>query len=167
MERLRGLRNFGIVALVALAIALAPGGGTGLAVALWILTVAFFVSIALLGYRLFREHRFTIESLSVLERSVAYGSIALFRMEDDKGIDDKVLCVPLQDPTWNILEELDDLSDQLRDEIAHFFSVYKDLEQKKVRVDGWYSREEAVDEIRQARARHSGQDQDPDNTPSG
>src|SRR6267143_548434 len=49
--------------------------------------------------------------------------IALFRMEDDKGIDDKVLCVPLHDPAWNTLEELDDLSGQLRDEIAHFFSV--------------------------------------------
>ena len=35
--------------------------------------------------------------------------IALFRMEDDKGIDDKVLCVPLTDPGWNTLETLDDL----------------------------------------------------------
>jgi inorganic pyrophosphatase len=80
--------------------------------------------------------------------------IALFRMEDDKGIDDKVLCVPLHDPAWNTLEELDDLSDQLRDEIAHFFSVYKDLEQKKVKVDGWYSREDALKEIEAARERH-------------
>ena len=84
---------------------------------------------------------------------IAVKPIALFRMEDDKGIDDKVLCVPLQDPTWNILEELDDLSDQLRDEIAHFFSVYKDLEQKKVTVDGWYSREEALEEIEASRRR--------------
>jgi inorganic pyrophosphatase len=79
--------------------------------------------------------------------------IALFRMEDDKGIDDKVLCVPLQDPSWNTLEELDDISSQLRDEIAHFFSVYKDLEQKKVTVDGWYGREEAIEEIDRARER--------------
>jgi inorganic pyrophosphatase len=80
--------------------------------------------------------------------------IALFRMEDDKGIDDKVLCVPLHDPAWNTLEELDDLSKALRDEIAHFFSVYKDLEQKKVKVDGWYSREDALEEIEEARRRH-------------
>jgi inorganic pyrophosphatase len=79
--------------------------------------------------------------------------IALFRMEDDKGIDDKVLCVPLNDPSWNTLEELDDISSQLRDEIAHFFSVYKDLEQKKVKVDGWYSREDALEEIEAARER--------------
>jgi inorganic pyrophosphatase len=79
--------------------------------------------------------------------------IALFRMEDDKGVDDKVLCVPLQDPAWNTLEELDDMPDQLRQEIAHFFSVYKDLEQKKVKVDGWYSREDAWTEIEEARKR--------------
>jgi inorganic pyrophosphatase len=80
-------------------------------------------------------------------------AIALFRMADDKGIDDKVLCVPLSDPAWNTLETLDDVTDQLRDEIAHFFSVYKDLEQKKVRVDGWYSREDALEEIEEARKR--------------
>jgi inorganic pyrophosphatase len=81
--------------------------------------------------------------------------IALFRMEDDKGQDDKILCVPLHDPEWNTLDELDDLSDALRDEIQHFFSVYKDLEQKKVTVDGWYSREEALDEIEESRKRYS------------
>jgi len=79
--------------------------------------------------------------------------IALFRMEDDKGVDDKVLAVPVSDPTWNQLETLDDLSDQLQDEIAHFFSVYKDLEQKKVKVHGWFSREEAIEEIENARNR--------------
>jgi inorganic pyrophosphatase len=79
--------------------------------------------------------------------------IALFRMEDDKGIDDKVLCVPLSDPSWNRLEVLDDIPKQLQDEIAHFFSIYKDLERKKVRVDGWYSREDALAEIQASRDR--------------
>jgi inorganic pyrophosphatase len=79
--------------------------------------------------------------------------IALFRMEDDHGIDDKVLAVPLEDPGWNTLDRLDDLSQQLQDEIAHFFSVYKDLEQKQVKVDGWYPREEALQEIEHSRER--------------
>jgi len=83
--------------------------------------------------------------------------IALFRMEDDKGIDDKVLCVPLTDPGWNKLEKLEDVHDQLRDEIAHFFSIYKDLEQKAVKVDGWYSREEAIQEIAASRERFKDQ----------
>ena len=80
--------------------------------------------------------------------------VGVLRMQDEKGPDEKILCVPLQDPAWNTLEELDDLSKQLRDEIAHFFSVYKDLEQKKVKVDGWYSREDALEEIEEARKRY-------------
>jgi inorganic pyrophosphatase len=84
---------------------------------------------------------------------IAVKPIALFRMEDEAGIDDKVLCVPISDPAWNQLETLEDLSDQLRDEIAHFFSIYKDLEQTKVRVDGWYSREDALNEIESSRKR--------------
>ena len=84
--------------------------------------------------------------------------IGLFKMEDDKGIDDKILCVPLQDPSWNTFDELDDLSKALRDEIEHFFSVYKDLEQKRVKVDGWYSREDAMAEIEAARERFRSRD---------
>ena len=74
-------------------------------------------------------------------------------MEDDQGVDDKILCVPLKDPGWNEMEKLDDLPRQLRDEIAHFFSIYKDLERKQVKVDGWYSREDAVEEIDASRER--------------
>ena len=80
--------------------------------------------------------------------------IALFRMEDDQGVDDKVLAVPLTDPGWNHMEELEDLPKQLKDEIAHFFSIYKDLEQKRVEVDGWYSRQDAWEEIEASRERH-------------
>jgi inorganic pyrophosphatase len=80
--------------------------------------------------------------------------IGLFRMRDEHGVDDKVLAVPLSDPAWNTLETLDDVSAQLREEIQHFFSVYKDLERKTVEVDGWYSREEALEEIADARRRH-------------
>jgi inorganic pyrophosphatase len=82
--------------------------------------------------------------------------IALFRMEDDQGIDDKVLAVPCSDPNWNQLETLEDINQQLRDEIAHFFSVYKDLERKKVKVEGWFSREEAIQEIAESRQRFDG-----------
>jgi inorganic pyrophosphatase len=79
--------------------------------------------------------------------------IALFKMEDDKGVDDKILCVPLEDPAWNKLDRLEDISEALRNEIEHFFSVYKDLEQKRVKVDGWHPREAALEEIEEARRR--------------
>ena len=79
--------------------------------------------------------------------------IALFRMRDDKGVDDKILCVPLQDPNWNSMEALEDLPLQLRDEISHFFSIYKTTEGKVVKVDGWFPREEALAEIDRSRER--------------
>jgi inorganic pyrophosphatase len=79
--------------------------------------------------------------------------IALLRMEDDAGIDDKVLAVPLTDPGWNRLESLDEVPDQLQDEITHFFLVYKQLEHKKVEVEGWFPREDAIKEIEASRMR--------------
>jgi drug/metabolite transporter (DMT)-like permease len=69
--------KFGLVALVALALVVLPGGGSALDVALTLLTIAFFAAIALLGYRLFREHRFELESLGQNHRLVLYGSVGL------------------------------------------------------------------------------------------
>ena len=80
-------------------------------------------------------------------------AIALFRMTDDGKQDDKVLCVPHNDPNWNTLDALDDLPDRLQIEIEHFFSIYKQPEGKHVEVDGWYPREEALAEIERARGR--------------
>jgi inorganic pyrophosphatase len=79
--------------------------------------------------------------------------IALLRMEDDAGVDDKVLAVPLTDPGWNRLERLEEVPDQLRNEIEHFFKVYKQLENKKVEVEGWFSHEDAIEEIEASRRR--------------
>ncbi|HEV2074735.1 MAG TPA: hypothetical protein VGR10_00690 [Thermoleophilaceae bacterium] len=69
--------NFGIVLLVALGITVLPGGGSGLQAFLTILIYAFFVAIALLGYRLYRENRFTLDSLGDRLRLVLYGAIGL------------------------------------------------------------------------------------------
>ena len=73
--------------------------------------------------------------------------IALFKMRDEKGEDDKVVCVPDHDPGWNHAETLEDIPAQLQMEITHFFSVYKQLEGKEVEVDGWRSKEEALEVI--------------------
>lgn len=80
--------------------------------------------------------------------------VGLFKMRDEKGIDDKVICVPFHDPYWNRYEELDELPLLLRQEIEQFFTIYKDLEKgKTVTVVGWGSREDALREIDQARER--------------
>jgi inorganic pyrophosphatase len=80
--------------------------------------------------------------------------VGLFKMRDEKGIDDKVICVPLHDPYWNGYEQLEELPPLLRQEIEQFFSIYKELEGKDVSVEGWRSREEALQEIAAARDRH-------------
>jgi len=84
---------------------------------------------------------------------IAVKAIAILRMSDDMGQDHKVLCVPHHDPGWNQIEQLEDLPAQLRTEIEHFFSIYKQPEGKEVTVDGWYPREDALEEIERARER--------------
>jgi hypothetical protein len=74
---MRAARNIAIVALVALGFWALPGGAPTLNVILALLSIAFFAAIAFLGYRLYREHRFTIDSLAPIQRAVLYGSIGL------------------------------------------------------------------------------------------
>ena len=78
--------------------------------------------------------------------------IGLFKMADEKGVDDHVLCVPCSDPGWNELEDVDDLPRQLRAEIGHFFDVYKDLDtDRHSEVRGWGNRAAAPETIERAR----------------
>lgn len=71
--------------------------------------------------------------------------IGVFHMTDEKGPDEKVICVPVSDPIWNKVGNLDELNPHLIKEIEHFFKVYKDLEKKKVDVGGWGDVAEAKD----------------------
>ena len=79
--------------------------------------------------------------------------IGLFKMADEKGPDDHVLCVPCNDPGWNGCESIADLPQLLRAEIGHFFAVYKDLDPgRHSEVNGWGDLEEALAAIEEARA---------------
>jgi inorganic pyrophosphatase len=78
--------------------------------------------------------------------------IGLFRMADEKGPDDHVVCVPCSDPGWNYLNHVDELPRLLRAEIGHFFSVYKDLDpDKHSEVKGWADVDAALETIEKAR----------------
>ena len=79
--------------------------------------------------------------------------IGLFRMTDEKGPDEKIICVSVRDPIWGKYERLDELDSHLLDEIEHFFQVYKQLESSKVDTRGFGPREEAEQVISEARER--------------
>lgn len=79
--------------------------------------------------------------------------IGLFKMYDEKGTDDKILCVPVSDPIWNKVNTLEEVNPHLKMEIEHFFQVYKDLEKKKVGVEGWEDKEAALEAIQKAKNR--------------
>jgi inorganic pyrophosphatase len=64
--------------------------------------------------------------------------VAMLVMEDDGGVDEKVLCVQDKDPRWQHIQDLKDVPKQTLDEIEHFFTRYKDLEPGKwVKIQGW------------------------------
>jgi inorganic pyrophosphatase len=79
--------------------------------------------------------------------------VGVFHMQDEKGPDAKVLCVPVGDPSSERVEDITDLADELRDEIEHFFRRYKELEHKKTETYGFGDRDEATRIVDEARAR--------------
>jgi inorganic pyrophosphatase len=79
--------------------------------------------------------------------------LGVFRTKDEAGQDDKLLCVPLEDPNWNEMETLDDVPETLRTEIEHFWSIYKEPEGKPVEIQGWADRETALEIIEDGRRR--------------
>jgi inorganic pyrophosphatase len=93
--------------------------------------------------------------------SITTRVIGLFRMTDEKGPDSKILGVPDADPRWSGVRNLEDVPEHLLSEIAHFFSIYKDLEQKKVQVHGFGSRRDAMEEIARDRERFAALDDPP------
>jgi inorganic pyrophosphatase len=82
--------------------------------------------------------------------------VGVFRMRDEKGMDDKILCVPIQDPLWNYIENLSNVPPHLLKEIEHFFSIYKDLEGKRTEIQGWEGQESATRIIQEAEQRYEG-----------
>ena len=77
--------------------------------------------------------------------------VALMRMDDDGEKDDKVIAVPSEDPRYDHVQDVDDLTGQTRDEISEFFETYKNLEAgKETETLGWEDRETAFDAIEHA-----------------
>ncbi len=81
-------------------------------------------------------------------------AIGMYRMRDEHGGDDKVLCVPARDPRVEHLQDVDDVPKFDLLEIQHFFDVYKELEPgKSVEGAEWAGRAAAEAEIEASRKR--------------
>ena len=80
--------------------------------------------------------------------------IGLLEMQDDKGVDDKLLAVGADDPRYDTVNSLDDVLPHTLKELAHFFESYKELEGKRVNVDRWLGPADAEQALSQARERY-------------
>ena len=80
-------------------------------------------------------------------------TIGVLNMSDDKGRDEKLICVPVADPTWNQLENITDMNPHTLKAVEHFFKTYKDLENKTCIVDGYGDKAQAEQLLQDARER--------------
>jgi inorganic pyrophosphatase len=72
---------------------------------------------------------------------VECGAIGVLEMRDEKGPDEKILCVARKDPRYGYRSDLTQVNEHTTKEIIHFFEVYKELEEKSVEVVGWHGPE--------------------------
>lgn len=100
-----------------------------------------------------------LDALVLLEFPVFPGvvvnvrAVGVLPMEDDGGMDEKILCVPAKDKRWEHIQDINDVPEQTKNEIAHFFEHYKDLEPGKwVKLGEWDNKAEAERLIAKAKA---------------
>ncbi len=70
--------------------------------------------------------------------------VGIFYMIDENIQDEKIICVPLSDPNYNFINNINDIPKHKIKEIEHFFSVYKYLENKKVKTGSWDDKKKAI-----------------------
>ena len=80
--------------------------------------------------------------------------VGILEMYDEQKADQKILSVPSRDPRFDELRNVEDIRDHIRKEIEHFFQIYKELEGKNVRTQGWLGVTEARRHVSHARERY-------------
>jgi len=76
--------------------------------------------------------------------------IGVMRMIDGGKLDDKIIAVPFSDPTYRGIRSIDELPSHIFDEIMHFFTVYKQLENKQTAVKELFDYKDAIEIVRKA-----------------
>ncbi|MEW5798628.1 MAG: inorganic diphosphatase [Bacteroidota bacterium] len=80
--------------------------------------------------------------------------IGILRMKDEKGPDDKLLSVAVNDPTYRNINDVTEVPNHLLVEIEHFFTSYKLLENKHVQSFGWDNVLVALEAVRHGREQY-------------
>ncbi len=83
------------------------------------------------------------ESLEPLSMVRCY-PIGVITMLDNGASDEKIIAIPFSDPTYNEYKDISELPKHIFDEMRHFFSVYKQLENKQTAVDEVADRRTAI-----------------------
>ncbi len=89
------------------------------------------------------------ESLEPMSLVRAY-PIGVISMVDNGRADEKIIAIPFNDPNYNHYTDIDQLPAHIFDEMKHFFSVYKNLENKETAVNEVHGREKAIKVIQEA-----------------
>lgn len=64
-------------------------------------------------------------------------AVAVMHMIDGGEADDKIIAVPVSDPRWQEVNDLNDINKHTIKEMEHFFSTYKKLQNQEVKVTGF------------------------------
>ena len=76
--------------------------------------------------------------------------IGVIIMNDNGSVDEKIIAIPDTDPNYNTYKSINDLPKHIFEEMQHFFSVYKQLENKHTTVDVASDRETAIEIIKKS-----------------
>lgn len=81
--------------------------------------------------------------------------IGVITMVDSDANDEKIIAIPFEDPTYNVYRSIEALPSHTFSEMQHFFSVYKELENKQTAVNEVKGHREAVEIVRQCIEKYS------------
>ncbi len=75
--------------------------------------------------------------------------IGVIEMLDNGAADEKIVCIPENDPTYNVYKDISNLPKHIFDEMSHFFAVYKQLEGKDTVIDDVKDANKAIEIVQE------------------
>lgn len=80
--------------------------------------------------------------------------IGILNMDDNDQVDEKIIAVSMHDPYFQLYEDIDELPEHLFEELKHFYTVYKMLEDKETVVHKVLGRKPAIEAIKKSMDRY-------------